>query len=288
MKIDVNVINAFSVNGKGGNPAGVILNADGLTYTQMQTIASKLAFPETAFVSTSLLADFKLDFFTPTKQIPHCGHATIGTFTYLKKEGIIPGLHSSKETIDGTRQIFFKDGLAYMEQQKPVFKEVHEEFSAILDSLHLPAKELPEGERPIIVNTGNSFLIVPVKDEETLARVQPDFDAIAAISERYNLIGYYLFAPLERDGIQATARMFAPYYGIQEEAGTGMAAGPLACYLRRVLNIEADHFLVEQGKFMPLQSTSLLYVDLVMQGNEIENLYVGGDAYVSEEISITI
>jgi PhzF family phenazine biosynthesis protein len=288
MKIDVNVINAFAVGGKGGNPAGVILNADGLTYAQMQTIASKLAFPESAFVSKSNVADFKLDFFTPTKQIPHCGHATIGTFTYLKKKGIIPGLHSSKETIDGTRQIFFKEGLAYMEQQKPVFKEVPEEFSAILDSLRLSTEELIDGEQPIIVNTGNSFLIVPVKDKETLAQVQPDLAAVAAISERHNLIGYYVFASLKGEGAQATARMFAPYYGIQEEAATGMAAGPLACYLRTVSNINQEHFTIEQGNFVSLPSPSLLYVDFVVHGNEIENLYVGGDAYVSEEISITI
>jgi PhzF family phenazine biosynthesis protein len=288
MTIDVKVINAFAVDGKGGNPAGIILNADGLTRKQMQAIASRLAFPESAFISKSDVADFKLDFFTPTKQIPHCGHATIGTFAYLKKNGSIPGMHSSKETIDGTRRIFFKDGLAYMEQQKPVFKEVPEELSAILSSLRLSTNELIDGGRPFIVNTGNSFLIIPVKDENTLARVQPDFDAIAVMSERYNLIGYYLFAPSKKEKVQATARMFAPYYGIPEEAATGMAAGPLACYLHTICNIERTQFLVEQGRFMAEPSPSLLYVNLSVDGASVQNLYVGGDAYVSQELSLSI
>ena len=116
MKVQVQVINAFSINGKGGNPAGVVFDADNMSTQQKQAIATKAGFPETAFVSASKLADFKLEFFTPTKQIAHCGHATIATFSYLKSIGKIPADHSSKETIDGNRSILFKNGLAFMEQ----------------------------------------------------------------------------------------------------------------------------------------------------------------------------
>ena len=69
-----------------------MLDADRLTSQQKQEIATKVGLSETAFVSPSSVAEFKLDFFTPVKQIPHCGHATIGTFTYLKKNGMIKDL----------------------------------------------------------------------------------------------------------------------------------------------------------------------------------------------------
>ena len=288
MNIEVKIINAFAVNGTGGNPAGVVLNADHLNTIQKQVVAKRLALPETAFVSTSALADFRLEFFTPTKQIPHCGHATIATFTYLKKHGFISGQHSSKETIDGTRQIFFKDDLAFMEQQKPRFTFVSDEVPAILHSLRLTNNDLLEGMELAIVNTGNNFLVVPIRDEKTLASVQPDLDAISKISERYNLIGYYLFTPTSGANTRATTRMFGPYYGIPEEAGTGMAAGPLACYLYTVFNAKQEQFQIEQGRFMATPSPSLLYVDLVIDEGQIEKLFVGGDAYVSNEISITI
>lgn len=232
MTIDVKVINAFAVGGKGGNPAGVILNADGLNQKQMQTIASKLAFPESAFVSKSSVADFKLDFFTPTKQIPHCGHATIGTFTYLKKNGMIPGPYSSKETIDGTREIVFKSDFAFMEQKAPGYETLNDdEIQAVLASLNLLAIDILPGLLPTIVNTGNRFLIVPIKSAKVLREVTPELEQITSISEKFGLIGYYLYTPVAGKNIQATTRMFAPFYGIEEEAATGMAAGPLACYL---------------------------------------------------------
>ena len=64
MKVTVHIINAFVDNSDGGNPAGVVLDADNLTDSQKLTIAKKVGLSETAFVSQSLQADYKLDFFT--------------------------------------------------------------------------------------------------------------------------------------------------------------------------------------------------------------------------------
>ena len=80
-EVKVAILNAFVDSGKGGNPAGVVLDADCLTDSQKLDIAQKIGLSETAFVSNSHTADFKLDFFTPQKQIAHCGHATIATFS---------------------------------------------------------------------------------------------------------------------------------------------------------------------------------------------------------------
>jgi len=62
MKVNVNVVNAFVEGEIGGNPAGVVLNADNLSTAQRLKIARKIGLSETAFVSTSAVADFKLDF----------------------------------------------------------------------------------------------------------------------------------------------------------------------------------------------------------------------------------
>ena len=61
--IEVNLVNSFTYNGKGGNPAGVVLNADRFSSEQKQRIAKEAGFPETAFVSSSEVADYKLEFF---------------------------------------------------------------------------------------------------------------------------------------------------------------------------------------------------------------------------------
>jgi len=72
MQIEAHIIRAFAHNNKGGNPAGVALDADGLSKEDKQALAAKIGMSETAFVSRSSVADFKLEFFTASRQIPHC------------------------------------------------------------------------------------------------------------------------------------------------------------------------------------------------------------------------
>jgi PhzF family phenazine biosynthesis protein len=287
MTVDVLIIHAFSIENSGGNPAGVVLHADELSSIQMQRIAKEVGYPETAFVSRSSLADFKLDFFTPTKQIPHCGHATIATFNYLKQTGVITKNNSSKETVDGIRHILFKREFAFMEQRKPRMSLVPEEEVSILKSLHLTPQALIPGKSPIIVNTGNSFLIVPIIDEKTLATINPDRDAVSEISRRHDVIGFYPYTPLNSVTI-ATTRMFAPFYGIEEEAATGMAAGTLASYLYSETKLQNTELRIEQGRFLKPPSVSLLYVDLLTNGRDVEKLYVGGDSFVRKKIRVAI
>jgi len=289
MDITVKVINAFSIQNTGGNPAGVVFNADSLSNAAKQKVAALAGFTETAFVSRSHIADFKLDFFTPTKQIPHCGHATIATFTYLKQHGKITGTVSSKETIDGNRVIQFKDNFAYMEQRAPTFITPEEDFPFILESLHLTAADLKDGFVPTVVNTGNSFLLVPLREEALLPNLQRQNDLIYQLSAKYNLIGYYVFAsPQENKKADATTRMFGPFYGIDEEAATGMAAGPLATFLYAQGLLKKEHYLIEQGRFMSNPSPSQIHVHLETEKGDISRLFVGGDAYISGEKTVTI
>ncbi|WP_262503026.1 PhzF family phenazine biosynthesis protein [Polaribacter glomeratus] len=65
--VKVQILNAFAENGKGGNPAGVVLNANDLSNKDKLEISKKVGLSETAFVSKSKTEDFKLDFFTPNK-----------------------------------------------------------------------------------------------------------------------------------------------------------------------------------------------------------------------------
>jgi PhzF family phenazine biosynthesis protein len=289
MKIESHTVNAF-VDGKaGGNPAGVILDADDLSRDQKLEIASKFGLSETAFVSSSEVADFKLEFFTPTKQIAHCGHATIATFVYLRELGRVTKSRTSKETIDGKRDIFFEGGMAFMEQMSPKYSKVKNEEKEILSSLTLSSSDLINGFFPVIVNTGNAFLIVPLKNENAVALAKPDFEAITKLSEKYDLIGYYVFSgDAKVQGRDAGTRMFAPRYGIVEESATGMAAGPLACYLYDKMSFDKDVFLIEQGHFMKPPSPSVITVKLNLEDERITGLIAGGKAKVMKSMNISI
>jgi PhzF family phenazine biosynthesis protein len=227
MKVSVEIVNAFIDGDAGGNPAGVVLDANNLSHEQKLKAAQKIGLSETAFISESQVATIRLEFFTPERQIAHCGHATIATFSRMSELGLVKDGRMSKETIDGKREIIVDGSMAYMEQSRPIYSDVLS-IEEVLVSLNLSSLESLESIS--IVNTGNSFLLVPLQNAASVAAIKPDRTLIRQISEQYDLIGYYVFsnetALPER---HAGARMFAPRYGIDEESATGMAAGPLAC-----------------------------------------------------------
>ena len=289
MKVTVNVMNAFSIGSTGGNPAGIVFNADDFPNDLKQLIAKRSGYPETAFISASKIAAYKLDFFTPVKQIAHCGHATIATFSFLKANGYIQSGQSSKETIDGIRTIVFQGNQAFMEQRAPVVTPVIGEEETILRSLHITKNDLAPGLAPLVVDTGNSFLIVPIKNASILAGIDYDRKLVHEVSERLGLIGFYLYAtPEPGSTYDATARMFSPFYGIDEEAGTGMAAGPLAVYLYQFEKRIKSSYKIEQGRYMKPASRSLINVNLEIDNGEIIRLFAGGNAYVSGKKIIEI
>ena len=290
MKIDVPIINAFVDDSVGGNPAGVVLNAHRFSNEQKQRIATLVGLSETAFVSPSSLADFKLEFFTPVSQIAHCGHATIATFCYLKQNGLLRANQSSKETIDGRREIVMDGDFAFMEQLAPRFTELNEQdLGHVLNSIGVQRSDLLPGVRPCIVNTGNAFLVIALRNMEIVQAVEMQQEKIAETSKLHDLIGYYIFSQQTvKSGRDAGSRMFAPRYGIMEEAATGMAAGPLACYLHNRLGILKSTFHIEQGHLMPTPSPCILHVKLKIERNVISELLVGGKAAVREFRSIEI
>jgi len=288
--VPVTVVNAFVDGHEGGNPAGVVLDAEAFTADQKLAIARRVGLSETVFVSASTLADFKLEFFTPARQIAHCGHATIATFSLLREQGRIGNGPSSKETIDGVRRIEIDGDLAFMEQRAPEYTELSTEHQdSALAALGLDRGALASGLVPCIVNTGNPFLLIPLADEERLGGVAPDFPAIERMSEVLDLVGYYPFARLSSSiRRQARTRMFAPRYGIREEAATGTAAGPLACYLHDRAAEPMTTLHIEQGQWMSVPSPSILTVRLEVQRNQVVRLFVGGRARIRETVPVSV
>lgn len=293
--IKVHIVNAFISQGGGGNPAGVVLSADTFSDEQMLLIASQVGLSETVFVSASETEGVKLDFFTPTRRIAHCGHATIAAFSYLSQQGLIGEGETSKETVDGPRKIVLKQGTAFMEQKAPDYLLPSQwggsdvTLSEVLHSVGLKDRELDPDFTPSVVNTGNSFLLIGVKSGEVLQKLEPDYALIAKVSDKLNLVGYYVFTtdPKATDK-DATTRMFAPRYGIEEESATGMAAGPLACLLYDAGKVKTDTVRIEQGVFMSSPSPSLIDVELNLVDGTISSLMAGGKGKPVKHITVDV
>jgi len=290
--VDVQIVNAFIDGATGGNPAGVVVDANILTAAQKLKVAKQVGLSETAFVSESDSATIKLEFFTPTRQIAHCGHATIATFSLLRRLGVVSEGRLSKETIDGNRDILVDGDMAFMEQRAPKYTHVaptSELGDRVVVSIGLTQERLRSGVDPYVVNTGNSFLIVPLPDERAVTELRPDLGLVESLSDELDLIGCYVFSTTTKvQGRHAGARMFAPRFGIPEEAGTGMAAGPLACFLHDYLGVKDREVLIEQGWLMKPPSPSVIKVTLELADGQIASLMAGGSARTVSSMQVEV
>lgn len=293
--VAVNIVNAFTLNGTGGNPAGVVLDADALDPEAMQFIAAQTGMSETAFVSRSRTEGARLDFFTPTRRIAHCGHATVAAFALMRAEGRISDGPTSKQTVDGPRRIQVREGAVFMEQQAPSYLTQADWVESgvteadVLAAVGLRKNRLDPRVASQVVDTGNRFLLIGVAREADLANISVDQEAVARISDALDLIGFYVFfATSEGGAAHATTRMFAPRYGIPEESATGMAAGPLACLLHDGLGDRRTHFVIEQGRFMPSPSVSRILVDLEVKDGAITSLMAGGEGKTARVLQIEL
>ena len=287
LSVTVAIVTAFADGENGGNPAGVVLNADALTPQQKLIIAQQVGLSETAFVASSNDADFAVTFFTPEQQIPHCGHATVATFSYLSAKGLCKQGLNLKASIEGNREIQVTGDYIAMTQPAPTYHPLHCKQSAVLQALALDQQQTIT--EPVIVSTGNKFLLLGVQNADVLASLQPDLAAIHAISEQHDLVGFYVFTTdtnqVNRD---VSTRMFAPRYGIAEESATGTAAGPLACYLYDKLDIVKPTIYVEQGYAMQPPQPSCITVSLSTTNGKITSLMVGGKGCYETERQITL
>jgi len=277
------IVNALTDGGRGGNPAAIVLDADHLASAERLAIAARIGLSETAFVSRSSQATVRLEFFTPARQIAHCGHATIATFALLRSLGRVGDGRLSKETIDGLRTILVDGDQVFMEQRAPKYEAFT---AASTQAGHIRASIGVDAAEVTIVDTGNRFAVVEVDGIEPLRAIVPDLPAISKLSEAHDLVGYYVFSKTGAgQGRAATTRMFAPRYGIAEEAATGMAAGPLACLLHARHGL-GEIMTIAQGELMPVPSPSAIEVRLGVRQGEIVGLYAGGRARVERRTQL--
>jgi len=289
--IEVELVDAFIDGGFGGNVAGVVFEGGAeLSVAQRQDIARQVAVSETAFVLPSGTADYKLEFYTPTRPIPHCGHATVGAFARLAQTGRLPGKEFVNETVNGPRRIRIRDGRAFLEQVPARLTRLDEATAReVLASLGVNAGHLVADGGPFLADNGNRSVQIGIADIDVLRSVRPDMDRVRDVTNRFDAICYYAFSLTSViPGRDATARMFGPAYGIPEESATGMAAGPLACWLDSKVDGRQGAFSVEQGHLMSPASPSLILAEPERAGRNLTAMWIGGSARMREMRRLSI
>ncbi len=233
-------VDAFTTEKFQGNPAGVVPDAEGLTAAEMQMIARELNNSETAFILPPDGPDheIRVRFFTPTIEVPSCGHATIAAHYVRAVENSLPTctvVHKIGAGVlpvdviahDSDYRIVMTQGA--IEFDEPIVGAQAEE---IVDALGLAEESLDERCPIQIVSTGHSKVLVGIRSREELNSLAPDLQRLADISGRIGCNGYFVFTLDSDTGDElAHGRMFAPAIGIAEDPVTGNANGPLGAYL---------------------------------------------------------
>jgi trans-2,3-dihydro-3-hydroxyanthranilate isomerase len=227
-----------------GNQLAVFPDARGLSAERMQTITHEMNFSECTFLlpAETTGTDMRMRIFTPGAELPMAGHPTIGTTFALADTGVIRagaeryvfGLGIGPTPVELTwkgQHLTF----AWMDQQRPEFREPASPAHDILRAIGLDAAARHAGGLPIQeVSCGVPFLYVPLASRAEVDRAEADTAALTRLESAFERghTGVFLFS-IEEAGGGATvySRMFAPGMGVPEDPATGGASGPLGCYL---------------------------------------------------------
>ncbi len=292
-------VDSFTTEKFKGNPAGVVLNADGLTDQEMLYIAREMNNSETAFIFKPDGADHevKIRYFTPKTEVPVCGHATIAAHyvraveqklnssTVIHKIGIgILPVEIIKENNDYT--VIMTQGK--IEFYPPLAKQ---ERDNIVYALGLKVDELDQRCPIQIVSTGHSKVMIGIKTRLRLNELSPDFLALTQISKMINCNGYFVFTmDSEQKDILTHGRMFAPAIGVNEDPVTGNANGPLGAYLVKHGLVKHNKsnfsFTGEQG--YAIGRSGLIKVTVHLDSGEPEQVKIGGRAVIAFKTKIQI
>ena len=246
-------ISAFSVNGTGGNPAGVAIGGALPDAAEMARIAGEVGYSETAFAARDG-EGWRVRYFSPESEVPFCGHATIALGAAL---GARHGagrydliLNDARITVDAVEG---EDGWRAALMSPPT------ETQALDPALQSGAFEVfgvteadLDPELPVVrASAGADMLIIPLASRERLARLDYDQAAGKALLDAHGIIGAYFVkrtAPREFD-----VRMPFPTGGVFEDPATGAAAAAFSGWLRDSGRLTGE-ITIRQGEDMGMPS----------------------------------
>ena len=275
-----------------GNPLAVVLDAGGLSASEMQAIAREFNLSETVFVLPPRLPAHTayIRIFTPFTELQFAGHPTVGAAIQLAEDRI------SGAAADCDALVVLEEGIGtiragvvgrrgrapYAEFDVPRLPELcgapaHED--RIAAALGLAPREIGfANHRPTQYEAGTPFAFVPVRDLGTISRaqIQP-----AHWDEAFRGTNGKVFLYC-RETIQHMAafhvRVFAPSVGVPEDPATGSAAAAFAAVIHRFDQPPegTSEFTIEQGIEMGRPSEIKLEIEVACR--QVKRVRIGGYA----------
>jgi trans-2,3-dihydro-3-hydroxyanthranilate isomerase len=280
-------VDVFTDRAMAGNPLAVVLQADGLSTTQMQAIARETNLSETTFVLPPEKREHaaKVRIFTPHAELPFAGHPTVGTSWVLLDEGLVSSDAAGFTLEEGVGPIPVKvdrSGRAvvlWMTHPTVKFGETIEQRGELAAALGLTIADLHPDVPIQILSTGVPFVFVALKDAAAVDRAVASGEALTRVLVPHGLPPVFLFA------VVASNRFYSRMFGLHscarivEDPATGSASGPLGAFaVRYNLVPRAPELLMvsEQGTKMGRQSFIQIKLAYSTGVDSPERIEVGG------------
>ncbi|MFD4629113.1 PhzF family phenazine biosynthesis protein [Streptomyces sp. NPDC058284] len=260
---------AFSADPSGGNPAGVVLDATGLSDDEQLAIAAELGYSETAFLTAppAELADhpraYTVRYFSPKAEVSFCGHATIaaaiahaerhgaGELLLATRAGTVPV--TVTESADGALH-------ATLTSVEPaVHDAADKDVTEALDALGWSAAELDPAFPPRIGYAGARHLILAAASRTRLADLHYDFERLRDFMTSLDLTTVQLV--WRESATVFHVRDPFPVGGVVEDPATGAAAAAFGAYARE-LGLVPEQSVLELHQGADMGRPGLLRVEL--------------------------
>eukprot|EP00039_Didymoeca_costata_P013861 m.217471 g.217471 ORF g.217471 m.217471 type:complete len:287 (-) comp15886_c1_seq4:102-962(-) len=239
MGLQIFTVDAFTSEPFSGNPAAVVLVEGKVDDSTMQKIATEMNLSETAFLetldkdSTFESSDhFSLRWFTPTREVPLCGHATLASAIALFQGRDNKSDALRFETLSGCLVASRKDSLVSMDlpHNAPISLEKNNKYE--------PLARLTVGQIEIhsmAYSSSTKKLLVRLADDtsrETLEGLAPDTTAMQAghLDDEVRGVMVTISGKGKPGDYDFLSRYFAPWNGIPEDPVTGSAHTVLGPY----------------------------------------------------------
>ena len=290
------IVDAFTDQVFGGNPAGVVYIPAGADFPDDETMrktAAELRYSETAFLKELGDKKYHIRYFTPAAEVDLCGHATVATFYTLFAGGkIAAGDVCEFHTLAGDLEaLVIESGVLMDMGEAKTFGLIDEpakmeELCKVMGAKSCAIDWNGQTLVPEMVSTGLTDIMMPVADMDALNALSPDMKALSDLSAAYNVTGVHAFTVNTPDG-HVHCRNFAPLYDIDEEAATGTSNGALTYYLykRGLVQPGADNLFV-QGEAM--DRPSKISSRLTLREDGTVRIRVGGVAAILAEGDIRL
>lgn len=243
-------ISAFTEDGAGGNPAGVVL-ADSLpSASEMQRIAAEVGYSETVFAAPTT-EGWTTRYFSPETEVPFCGHATIALGAVLAAEKGNSRYRLLLQTGEIEVEASVQNGIGRATLRSLPTNSRPADDRLITEALQLfgyARQDLDPSLPAMLMNAGASHLFLAMNSRTKLARMRYDLSAGRSFMQQHGLVTVML-AYRETERLFHARNAFASG-GVLEDPATGAAAAALAGMLRDQKILSPGDMTILQGADM--------------------------------------